>query len=128
MKFIAYLAGASILSAIFFSAVSELAGLGAEKEIWLGMFGPMSASVITWMVIDRQKRLNPQKILKYLIQAFVLKFLFFGAYVVVIVKTNQVRPELFVSCFAFFYLALHMAEAFELHRVQAKMGSAEKKE
>jgi len=125
MKFVACLAGGSILTAIVFNVVSRAAGLGAEKEIWFGMFGPMSASVVTWMAIERQKNLNPQKMLRCLIQAFVLKFLFFGAYIVAIVKTNQIRPGLFVSCFAFFYLALHIAEACRLRMEQTRMISAE---
>ena len=114
MKFVGYLAGGSILTAIILSVVSAAAGLGAEKEIWLGMLGPALASVVSWTAVERQRRLNPQKIFKCLIQAFVLKFLFFGAYIVILVKAGWIRPGLFVGCFAFFYLALHVAEAFEL--------------
>jgi hypothetical protein len=119
MKFVAWLAGGSILAAIVFSAVSGMTGLGASGEIWFGMLGPTLASIITWMAIERQRRLDPQKMLKCLIQSFVIKFVFFGAYIAVVVKTNQVRPGLFVGCFAFFYLALHMAEALELRKTQA---------
>ena len=118
MKFVAYLAGGSILTAIVFSVVSIAAGLRAEKDIWLGMLGPMLASVGAWTAIERQRRLNPQKMLKCLIQSFVVKFLFFGAYIIVVLKTNQVRPGFFVSCFVFFYLALHMTEALELRKMQ----------
>ena len=120
MKFVAYLAGGSILTAIVFSIVSGAAGLGAAREIWFGMFGPTLASVVAGIALERQVRLNPQKMLKCLIQSFVVKFLFFGAYIAVVVKTNQVRPGYFVGCFAFFYLALHMAEALELRRMQAR--------
>ena len=127
MKFVAYLAGGSILAAIISSVAFRAAGLGAEREIWLGMLGPMLASVVTWMVIGREKNLTQQKMLRCLIQAFVVKFLFFGAYVIVLVKTDQIRPGLFVCCFALFYIALHIAEAFELRRVQT-LGIAEKKE
>ena len=118
MKFIVSLAGGSVLTAIVFNAVSGLTGLGAGKEIWFGMFAPAMASVVTWMAIERQKHLNSQKMLKCIIQAFVLKFLFFGVYITVLVKTNQVNPKSFAVCFAFFYLALHIAEAFELRRAQ----------
>ena len=128
MKFVAYLAGGSILAAIVFNAVSRAAGLGAEREIWFGMLGPMLASVVTWVVIGREKILNQQKMLRCLIQAFVVKFLFFGAYIIVLVKTDQVRPGFFVCCFAVFYIALHVAETFELRRVQTMLESAEKKE
>ena len=120
MKFVVWLAGGSILAATVFSIVSRFAGLGAEREIWLGMLCPTVASVVGWMAIERQRRLNPQKILNRLIQAFMVKFIFFGAYVFVFVKTGLVRVMPFVACFAFFYFALHMAEAFELRRAQAK--------
>ena len=124
MKFIVCLAGGSILTAIVFSAVSGLAGLGAGKEIWLGMLAPALASVVTWSAIERQKRLKSQNMLKCIIQAFVVKFLFFGVYITVLVKTNQVSPKSFAVCFAFFYLALHIAEAFELRRAQAGQPAA----
>jgi hypothetical protein len=119
MRFVAYLAGGSILAAIIFHVVSGLAGFGAEREIWFGMLVPTLASVISWTALERQKRLNPQKILKCIIQSFVIKSFCFGAYIVVLVKAGQVRPGPFVVCFAFFYLALHIAEAFELRRAQA---------
>jgi len=121
MKFIAYLAGGSILTAMVLNAVSVLTGLAVGKEIWFGMLGPMLASVITWVAIERQKITNPQKMLKCIIQGFVIKSFFFGAYIVVLVQTNQVRPGLFICLFAFFYLALHMTEALELRRVQARL-------
>ncbi|MCL2877830.1 MAG: hypothetical protein FWF13_03515 [Acidobacteria bacterium] len=124
MKFVAYLAGGSLLAAIVFSVVSGAAGLGVQREIWFGMFGPTLASVLTWVALKRQMRHGPQKMLGCLIKAFMLKFLFFGVYIVALAKTNQVRPEPFVCCLAFFYLASHITEAFELRKVQIR-GSAE---
>ena len=121
MKFVAYLAGGSILAAMILSVVFRLAGLGPVRDIWFGMLGPTLASVVTWVTIERQRRLNPQKMLACLIRAFVVKSVFFGAYIAVLVKTSQVRPGPFVGCFAFFYIALHMAEAFELRRVQTRL-------
>ena len=123
MKFVGCLAGGSVLAAIVFSVVSRVAGLGAEREIWFGMSAPTLASVVAWVAIERQRRLNPRNILKCMIQAFVVKFLFFGVYVAVFVKANLVSPKLFVVCFAFFYFALHMAEAFELRRAQARLAA-----
>jgi len=114
MKFIGYLTGASILAAIVFTIVSGSVGLGAEKEIWFGMLCPTLAFIVSGLVIERQRRISPQKIFKRRIQIFVVKFLFFGVYIAVLVKMGQVKPELFFVCFAFFYLALHIAEAYEL--------------
>ena len=119
MKFVACLAGGSILTAIIFTVISMITGLGAEKEIWLGMFGPTLASVVTWTAVERQKRRSQQKISRLMIQAFMIKFLFFAMYIVFFVKTNQARPEIFITCFAFFYLALHISEALELRRTQS---------
>jgi hypothetical protein len=101
-----------------------VAGLGVQREIWFGMLGPTLVSVLTWVALKRQMRQGPQKMLECLIKAFMLKFVFFGVYIVALVKTNQVRPEPFVCCLAFFYLALHTTEAFELRKVQIR-GSAE---
>ena len=123
MKFIAYLACGSILAAAVFSAVSILAGLEAGKEIWFGMLAPTLASIVSRVAIERQKKLNPQKMLKHIIQSFVVKSIFFGVYIVVLVKTNQVRPGLFIGCFAFFYLALHITEAIKLRTTQGSLAT-----
>jgi hypothetical protein len=121
MKFVAYLAGGSVLTALVFGGVSGLFGLGADREIWFGMLGPALASVISWMAIERQRRLNPEKMLQCLIKSFAIKFLFFGLYIAVLIKTGTVRPGPFTGCFVFFYLALHAAEAFELRRAQTRL-------
>ena len=123
MKFIAYLAGGSVMTAVVLSTVSALAGLGAGREIWFGMLGPTLASVVGRVAIDRQKNLNPQIILKSIIQSFVVKSIFFGVYIAALVKTKQVSPGPFVGCFAFFYLALHIAEAVKLRAVQNRLAA-----
>jgi len=123
MKFIAYLAGGSVMTAVVLSTVSAFADLGAGREIWFGMLGPTLASVVGRVAIDRQKNLNPQIILKSIIQSFVVKSVFFGVYIAALVKTNQVSPGPFVGCFAFFYLALHIAEAVKLRTVQNRLAA-----
>jgi len=123
MKFVTYLACGSILAASILHVVSRLAGFGAEREIWFGMLVPTLASIISWMALERQKRLNPQKILKCIIQSFVVKSIFFGAYIAALVKTNQVSPKLFVGCFVFFYLALHVVEAVKLRAMQGDLAT-----
>ena len=120
MKYIGYLAGGSILTAVVLSIVSGLASLEIEREIWFGMLAPTLASVLAWMASVRQRHPDSRMILKRLTQAFVVKFLFFGVYIVVLVKTGQVRPEPFIGCFALFYVALHMTEALRLRRMQVK--------
>ena len=119
MKFVVCLAVGSILAALVLNAVSAAVGLDvAGKEIWFGMLGPALAAVVTHVAVELQRRQNPEKILKRLIQAFVVKFLFFGAYIVFLLKTSLVRPEVFACCFVLFYLALHMAEAYGLYRAR----------
>ena len=123
MKFVAYLACGSVLAAVILHVVSGLAGLGAEKEIWFGMLAPTLASIVSRVAIERQKKLNPQKMLKHIIQSFVVKSIFFGVYIVVLVKTNQVHPGLFIGCFAFFYLVLHITEAVKLRTTQDSLAT-----
>jgi F0F1-type ATP synthase assembly protein I len=116
MKLLFWMSAGSILAAI---VVSIVAGRQAMMDIWLGMAGPLIATMISWIAMVRQYAKNNRGMTRLLIRAFAAKVVFFALYIIVILRSRCVRPIPFVICFAGFYLALHIMEAIGLSRMQA---------
>ena len=121
MKLLWCMLAGSILAAI---ALAFVAGMQIRLEIWLGMAGPLIAAVFSWIAMVRQHARNDRGMTRLLIQAFAVKLVFFAVYISVILRSRCVRPMPFVLCFAGFYLALHIVEAFGLRRMQTAEKSA----
>jgi len=113
-----WMAGASIASWL---AVTRLLGIDADREIVLGMIGPLVAAVVTWVIVERTYTgRHPERLTPVMIQAFAAKMVFFGAYVVVMLKALHVRPVEFVVSFTSYFIALHLTEALCMRRLFAK--------
>ena len=80
---------------------------------------PLVAALGTWVAVERMFRKQPEKVTGVLIKAFVVKMVFFGGYVAVILKGSGVQPVPFVISFASYFLALHITEAVRLKRLFA---------
>jgi hypothetical protein len=115
MKLVAWMLAGSILSAI---VLTMLPGVSTRREIWLGMLGPLISAVASWIVMERQHRLQPQGMTRLLIKAFAAKMIFFGIYIAFILIIELVRPIPFVISFAGYYIALHIVEAIGLRHLQ----------
>jgi hypothetical protein len=115
MKLLWWMSAGSILTAIMISLVT---GMQTRVEIWLGMAGPLIATIASWIAMVRQYARNNRGMTNLLIRAFAAKVVFFAIYIIVLLRSGYVRPIPFVICFAGFYLALHIAEAIGLSRMQ----------
>ena len=108
-------------SAISAFAVVAILGAGAKPElrlaIWLGMLGPLVAAICSMIALNRAHRNNPATVTRVLIAAFAAKVVFFGGYVILIVKTGWVSPNPFVVSFVSYFFALHIIEAIRLRRL-----------
>lgn len=97
--------------------------LGDEKTpdlrlaVWLGMLGPLMATLCAMVAVTRAYRRNPASLTGALIAAFVVKMVFFGGYVALVLKAGWVRPGPFAASFTGYFLALHMIEAIRLRRL-----------
>jgi hypothetical protein len=69
------------------------------------------------MLTERTYRRHPERVTSLLIVAFAGKMVFFGAYVVLMLRIAAVHPVPFVVSFASYFIALHAAEAFCLQRL-----------
>ena len=82
-----------------------------------GMIGPLVAVVVTWIAVTRTHRRNPAGVQRVMIGAFFAKFVFFGIYVVVMIKAFKLEPVPFVVSFAVSFLSLYALQAVLLARL-----------
>jgi len=108
-------------SAVSSFAVVAFLGDGATPElrlsVWLGMLGPLVAALCSMVALNRAHRKDPANVTKVLIAAFAAKVVFFGGYVILIVKAGWVSPNPFVVSLVSYFFALHIIEAIRLRRL-----------
>jgi hypothetical protein len=114
MKFVAGLTVAC------FAAWLAATWLGAPgREVLLGMLGPLAATAATWILAKRMCRRKPEQLTAVMIGAFGAKLVFFGAYVVVMLKALALDPIPFIVSFTIYYIALHLTGAVGIRRLMA---------
>ena len=114
MKPIAWMVGASIGSWLI---ASRVAGATTNPEALYGMLAPLLVATVSWVVIQRTYRSNPERLTGVMVQGLAVKAVFFGAYVVAMLRVLRVRPVPFVVSFTGYFIALHVTEALFLRRL-----------
>jgi hypothetical protein len=103
------------------SAVSWLlvraTGSGVDREAWFGMLGPLVSACATWLAIEAAHRTSPQRVTAVMIGGFVVKMVFFGAYVALMLRWLELRAVPFVVSFTGYFIALYAMEALFLRRL-----------
>jgi hypothetical protein len=92
---------------------------GRGIELLLGMAAPLVVAAGTWVAVERTYRLNPPAVTAVMMGGFLGKMLFFGAYVVVVLRGLAVQPEPFVISFTAYFIGLYLVEAIWLKRLFA---------
>jgi len=87
-------------------------------DLLYGMLAPLVAVVASWESVVRAHRRGPAEVTSVLMGALLVKALFFGAYVAVMIKLVRVSPYPFIASFVFFFVALYAIEASMLRRLQ----------
>jgi len=114
----AMMAAGALVAAIV--AIGIATGLGYEKvarPVFGGMLGPLIAVVATWIVTVRTYRRNPAAVAGLMMRAFLMKVLFFAAYVVVMVKVAELPVRPFGFSFTAFFIGLYAVEAVCIARL-----------
>jgi hypothetical protein len=114
MKMASWMIGASIASWL---AIAALVGMSTAVEVLWGMIGPLVVATGSWMLIERTYRRNPAGLTAVMIKAFAGKFMFFGAYVAIVLRGRSGHPVPFVASFTGYFIALHLIEALGLRRL-----------
>jgi hypothetical protein len=81
------------------------------------MAGPLASAVGSWVAYERAHRSAPGRLTNVMIAALVVKMVFFGGYVVMMLRGLDLRPVPFVVSFAAYFIALHVMEALFLRRL-----------
>ena len=111
---VAWMAGASLLSWL---AVSAITRGGVHPEALFGMLGPLVSASATWVAVARTHAADPARLMAVLVGGFALKMVFFGVYVVVMLRVLDLRPVPFVVSFTAYFIALYAMEALFLKRL-----------
>jgi hypothetical protein len=114
MKPAVWMAGASLVSWL---AVAVTSGGSGDPEVLLGMAGPLTSAVGSWVAYERAHRSAPGRLTNVMIAALAVKMVFFGGYVGVMLRGLDLRPVPFVVSFAAYFIALQAMEAMFLRRL-----------
>ena len=90
---------------------------GVNPEVLLGMAGPLVSAGATWIVTSRTHATAPERVMGVMVVGLAAKMLFFGAYLVIMLRGLELRPTLFVTSFTSYLIALYGLEAVYLHRL-----------
>jgi len=115
MNALGWMVGGSLASWL---VVTTLAPRPVNPEVWWGMAGPLAASVITWLLVERAHARAPERVMNVLMPAFGVKMLFFGVYVAVMLRGVGLRPIPFVVSFTAYFIGLYAMQALFLQRLR----------
>lgn len=98
--------------------IGESRGLtDLAAPVFGGMIGPLAAAVTTWLLVARTFHRNPAAVTGVMVTAFMVKALFFAAYVVAMIKLVGLAPQAFIISFATFFIGLYAVQAALLARL-----------
>ena len=109
--------GASAMGVLSLMGLTLSEGDPAATSILAGMAGPLVAASTTWIAVERTFRANRDRLTALFMRGFMIKMLFFGAYVVVALKLLGLPPAPFAVSFACYFVGLHMTEALLFRRL-----------
>ena len=87
--------------------------------VLLGIVGPLSVVIVSWVVMAKTFRRDPARLTAVMMMAFAAKMVFFAAYVAIALKVVAVSPVPFVVSFAVSFVVLYFVEAVSLRRLLA---------
>jgi hypothetical protein len=103
--------------------VSIAAGPAVGRDAAFGILGPLVSAVASWLVMHACRG-DAARLNRVILQAFVVKVLFFGIYVALMLRVVSVEPVPFVVSFILAFLALHLGEAVLLQRLTGRGAAA----
>ena len=98
-------------------AVSAVGGDQVNPESVFGMAGPLVVSCASWLGLQHIHRVAPERVMAAMIVGFAAKFVFFGAYVAVMLRILALRPVPFMAVFVSYFIALYAMQTLFLRRL-----------
>ena len=112
MRPVEWMVGTSVASWL---AAIALFGMGFE--LFLGMIAPLVVAVGTWIAVERAYKANPSGVTAVMMAGFAGKMVFFGSYIVIVLRGLSIRPIPFVVSFTAYFIGLYLVEALYLKRL-----------
>src|SRR5262245_34794442 len=106
-----------VLSAASWLALIATTGGAFLAEFTAGMAGPLAAVLVSWSLVARTHRTRPERVTHLLLSAFMAKAVFFGAYVVLMVRGLSLQPVPFALALGGYFIALYAMQAFSMRRL-----------
>ena len=116
MKPLVWMVASSVLSWLVVAGVS---GARANPEVLYGMLGPLVAASVSWVVTERTYTSSPERLTGVMLKGLAIKAVFFGAYVIGMLRLLAQRPIPFVLSFTSYFIALYAMEALFMRRLFA---------
>jgi hypothetical protein len=98
--------------------ISAVARGTANPEVLLGMAGPLTSAVATWLLLVRTHASAPERVFHVLAKALAGKMVFFAAYVALMLRALALRPTWFVVSFTAYFIGLYAMQAMFLRRLR----------
>jgi hypothetical protein len=102
-------------------AVAAAIAPAHRTAVFFGMLGPFLAVAVTWVLLERASRVNPNGKTQILLSGFAVKLVFFALYVVAVLVGAGVDRVPFVLSFFGYFVALYGAEALLLRRLSGRL-------
>ena len=96
---------------------SAMGRSGLAAPVFVGLLGPLVAVVTTWFLVVRTYRRDPAKVMGVQAAAFLVKVVFFVAYVVAAIKIAGLPAQPFAVSFVVWFIALYTAQALLMRRL-----------
>jgi uncharacterized membrane protein YdfJ with MMPL/SSD domain len=72
---------------------------------------------VSWLAVQRIHRVAPERVMGAMIIGFALKFVFFGAYVAVMLGVLSLRPVPFTTALVSYFIGLYAMQALFFRRL-----------
>ena len=106
----------TVAGLICLAVVSLAAGPDGWLAAFVGMVGPLAATIGSWLVLDRVHARTPEQVSGAMVKLFGAKMVFFGAYVTSVMLLLTASRITFIVSFVTHYILLHLTEAVYLRR------------
>lgn len=98
-------------------AAGLLGWAAGYPEMALGVGAPVLAVVSSWAAMKRAWASSPASLMPLLMRTFATKSVFYLAYVVVVFRKIEIRPEPFVASLVAAFIVLNVVQAWALKRL-----------
>jgi hypothetical protein len=106
-----------VASVVTWAVAAAVLNPQTRIEVLFGMLGPLAAVSATWLIVEWGYRQRPGELTSLMMVAFLLKMIFFGGYVAIMLRVAGFHTVPFVASFTSYFIALYVMEALYMRRL-----------